>query len=541
MKQYLDLLRHVLENGSERSDRTGTGTIGVFGYQMRFNLKEGFPAVTTEKLAWKAMTSELLWFLEGSDDERRLAEIMYGKDRSELNGKRTIWTDNANKQGKDLEYDDGILGPVYGRNWKFWNASSTTAFPVKRRTFNDDGVMFEREETQQVQPSTNKNVGKTFTNKFGQRYVVFGVGDFIPNGNSRKRSYNIQYTNTNSIYNVSSVGDGVSHRDGFEPTLYNVGLLGYYQKKKETADNKKLRRTWEMMISRCYNPKDSCYERNKNNSVVVCERWKVLSNFITDAKTLPGWFMYKSGQDMVLDKDYYGESNPYNPHTSVFVPFYWNRQHRGDAKSMVYHSTSGPVYFCTENDARHYFNKRSLSALLKIPNLVYYNSSDFVVRHKLPVDQISDLIHGLKSDPFGRRHIITGWNPTTLDNIALPSCHCFSQFYVNSNNELSCQLYQRSADVFLGVPFNIASYALLTHMLAQVCGLKVGEFVWSGGDVHIYSNHVEQVKEQLTRVPDTLPVLWMDHTITDIDSFKMDSFRLEHYYPQETIKAPMAI
>lgn len=298
MKQYLDLLRHVLENGSERSDRTGTGTIGVFGYQMRFNLKEGFPAVTTKKLAWKAMTSELLWFLEGSTNERRLAEILYGKPRSELVGKRTIWTDNAEKQGTALGYTDGELGPVYGSQWRKW-----------RHNF-----------------------------EFG----------------------------------------------------------------------------WD------------------------CEN-------------------------------------------------------------------SGGTEFWDE------------------------------------VDQIKNLIDGLKNDPFGRRHILTAWNVGEIDQMALPPCHCFSQFYVNSNNELSCQLYQRSADVFLGVPFNIASYALLTHMLAQVCGLKVGEFVWSGGDVHIYSNHVDQVKEQLTRVPDTLPVLWMDHTITDIDSFKMDSFRLEHYYPQETIKAPMAI
>ena len=298
MKQYIDLLAHILENGSERDDRTGVGTIGVFGYQMRFDLRKYFPAVTTKKLAWKAMSSELLWFLEGSDDERRLAEIMYGKDRSELQDKTTIWTANANKQGKALGYADGILGPVYGVQWRKW---------------------------------------------------------------------------------------------------------------KGEAD------TW--------------YD---------CE------------------------------------------------------------------TSSGDIW------------------------------------HE-EIDQIANLINGLKNDPFGRRHILSAWNVGELDKMALPPCHCFAQFYVNKDMELSCQLYQRSCDVFLGLPFNIASYALLTHMLAQVCGLKVGDFVWSGGDVHIYKNHVQQVQEQLLREPRELPTLWIDTSITDIDSFTMDSFRLEDYDPMDSIKAPMAV
>ena len=542
MKQYIDLMKHILEHGQERNDRTGTGTLGIFGHQMRFDLRKAFPAVTTKKLAWKAMTSELLWFLEGSTNERRLAEILYGKDRSMLYGKTTIWTANAEKQGKALGYDDGELGPVYGRNWKFWNAASTTAYPVKKRTFIDDGIMFVCELNRQVSAEKNKHIGKTYTNKFDQEYLVFSLGDFVSNGTKlKKRTYNIQYVKTNAIYNVSNVGDKSTHRDGFEPSVYGVGCLGYYTKKKESQINKKLKVTWEMMISRCYNPKDSCYERNLKNGVVVCERWKVLSNFIDDARNIPGWAMYKTEHDMVLDKDYYGQSNPYNPQTTVFVPFYWNRQQRDDAKSMVYNCPSGPIYFCTENDARHFFNKRSLSALLKVQNLSYFNNSDFVIRHKLPEDQIQNLINGLKNDPFGRRHIVTGWNPTTLDHVALPSCHCFAQFYVNADMELSCQLYQRSCDVFLGLPFNIASYALLTHMIAQVSGLKVGEFVWSGGDVHIYKNHMEQVQEQILREPKELPQLWIDTSIQDIDSFTMDSFRLENYDPMDSIKAPMAV
>ncbi len=305
MKQYLDALQHVLDNGEERDDRTGTGTIGVFGYQMRFDLREKFPAVTTKRLAWKAMASELLWFIEGSNDERRLAEILYGKPRNEITDKKTIWTDNAENQGKALGYEDGMLGPVYGVQWRKWE------------------------------------------------YIDVERGE-------------------------------------------------YYD-------------------------------------------------------------------------DYQGEIIEY-----------------------------------TEATTKH-------------------------------IDQLQNLIDGIKNDPFGRRHILSAWNVAKLDEMALPPCHCFAQFYVSAKGELSCQLYQRSADMFLGVPFNIASYALLTHMIAQVCGLKVGDFVWTGGDVHIYSNHVDQVKEQLTRIPGEHPTLWIDETITSIDDFTMESFRLEGYDPMPSIKAPMAI
>jgi thymidylate synthase len=157
------------------------------------------------------------------------------------------------------------------------------------------------------------------------------------------------------------------------------------------------------------------------------------------------------------------------------------------------------------------------------------------------VDQLLNLIDGLKRDPYGRRHIITAWNPAELDQMALPPCHCFAQFYVSADNKLSCQMYQRSCDMFLGVPFNIASYSLLTHMVAQVCGLGVGEFVHVLGDAHIYLTHVEQVKEQLAREPLPGPQLWINPKITDITQFTMEDFRLEGYNPMPSIKAPMAV
>jgi len=156
------------------------------------------------------------------------------------------------------------------------------------------------------------------------------------------------------------------------------------------------------------------------------------------------------------------------------------------------------------------------------------------------IDQISKLIKSIKNNPNSRRHIVSAWNPAFVDEMALPPCHCLFQFYV-ADGKLSCQLYQRSADVFLGVPFNIASYALLTMMIAQVCELEPGDFVHSFGDVHIYSNHFEQVTEQLTRDPRPLPQMIINPDVKDIFNFKYEDFEIVNYNPHPHIKAPVAV
>jgi len=158
------------------------------------------------------------------------------------------------------------------------------------------------------------------------------------------------------------------------------------------------------------------------------------------------------------------------------------------------------------------------------------------------IDQIAALIEGIKSDPTGRRHIVSAWNPGEIAKMALPPCHAFFQFYVDvEQGQLSCQLYQRSADLFLGVPFNIASYSLLTLIIAQVCGLRGGEFIHTFGDLHIYSNHLQQVEEQLSRHPRDLPTMRLNPQVSDIQDFRYEDFALEGYDPHPSIPAPVAV
>lgn len=264
MKQYHDLLKHILENGTKKTDRTGTGTISVFGYQMRFNLQEGFPLVTTKKVHTKSIIHELLWFIKGETNTAYLKE----------NGV-SIWDEWADANGD--------LGPVYGKQWRSWEA---------------------------------------------------------PNGQV--------------------------------------------------------------------------------------------------------------------------------------------------------------------------------------------------------IDQLKDVLNQLKKSPDSRRIIVSAWNVGELSQMALMPCHAFFQFYV-ADNKLSCQLYQRSADVFLGVPFNIASYALFTMMVAQECGLEAHEFIWTGGDTHIYSNHLEQVEKQLSREPRKLPKMTLNPDVKSIFDFKFEDFTLSEYDPYPGIKAPVAV
>lgn len=313
MQQYLDLCKHVLETGVKKEDRTGTGTVSVFGYQMRFNLNDGFPLMTTKKTAFRLISSELLWFLKGDTNIKTLIE-----DRN------PIWDEWAFEQ---------------------WATSS-------------------------------EYTGPDMSN-FGRR----------------------------------------ASQDPEFAAVYKVEM-----------DSFKMR---------------------------------------------------------VLE----------------------------DEEFATKYADLGPVY-----------------------GKQWRSWSD----GKESIDQIANLIDGIKNNPDSRRHIVTAWNPSEVDQMALPPCHLLFQFYV-ANGKLSCQLYQRSADIFLGVPFNIASYALLVHLIAHECNLEVGEFIHTLGDAHIYSNHIDQVNEQLSREPRTLPTLKLNTKGKSIFDLETEDIELENYDPYPRIKAPIAV
>lgn len=303
MKQYLDLCKHVLENGIEKEERTGTGTISTFGYQMRFDLSEGLPLLTTKKMHSKAIIYELLWFLQGNTNIKYLVDNgvnIWNADALRKYNSKVAFTMDINEFKEKIKSDEdfaaihGELGPVYGKQWRSW-----------------------------------------------------------------------------------------SHME---------------QQSKDGA-----------------------------------------------------------------------------------------------------HTLS-----------------------------------------KVTIDQISDVIRQIKTNPDSRRLIVNAWNVAEIEKMTLPPCHCMFQFYV-ADGKLSCQLYQRSADVFLGVPFNIASYALLTMMIAQVTNLKVGDFVHTFGDVHIYKNHIEQVKLQLTREPLNLPTMILDKDVKNIFDFKYEHFNLENYISYPAIKGDVSV
>lgn len=303
MKQYLDLLRHVLDHGQPCEDRTGVGTLKTFGYQMRFDLNAGFPLLTTKKVATKAIFHELLWFIRGDTNIKYLVD----NDVKIWNE----WPFQRYLKANNLEKDF----PMYSDAWK-------------------------------------------------------------------------------------------AEMDRF------VGLI--------------------------------------KTDAVFAEKWGDLGPV-------------------------YGKQ--------------WRRWVGPD----------GTIH-----------------------------------------DQLKDVVERIKKDPHSRRLVVSAWNPGEIGSMALPPCHCLFQFFV-SDGKLSCQLYQRSADIFLGVPFNIASYALLTHMVAQACGLGVGEFVHTLGDTHLYKNHFDQAREQLSRDPRPLPMLSLNPTVKDLFAFTMEDITIEMYNPHPAIKAPIAV
>lgn len=306
------------------------------------------------------------------------------------------------------------------------------------------------------------------------------------------------------------------------------------------------KKTWEGMIARCYDKNSISYPQYGAKGVYVCNRWLEYKNFSDDVKNIPGFVNKETSTDTryVLDKDLRGSGFVYSPDTCCWIT---------DKENCTLNSNK---LYTVERDGVYYtFNNiSSFCEEHKIPSNNFkdclYGKNPLVTRHGFSlikvetinkgVDQIANLIERIKSKPEDRRLIVSAWNPAYTELMALPPCHCFFQCYVN-NGALDLQMYQRSADLFLGVPFNIASYSLLLMMIAQVCGLKPGRFIHTFGDVHIYSNHREQIKEQMRREPYWEPKVTLNPEINNIFDFKFEDIQLEGYVAHPPIKAEVAV
>lgn len=475
MKQYLELANDVLTNGQAGDDRTGVGTISKFGARMVFDLAKGLPLVTTKKLPFKSLVSELLWFIEGSTDERRLAEILYGTSRYELDddSHKTIWQANCLAKRDNLRFNGYNLGNMYGMYWRRLPIHNPSEYVlIKRKT---PSIVPYKIKHPDIPYKKSEHSGKVIKTKSHGEYVVLGgcTEDSL--------KHVVKFKDTG--YTLSTVlSRGVVDR----LLDKGAGYLGYSVIEDNTTTTA-LMRTWLSLMANAY---DS-----------VCTSWHNFSEFHKDVFSIPNFQEYvDSGYEYVLTKEYYG-SDFYSKDTCIFVP-----------------SNVHDIIYDIQDDS----------------------NSEFVFRPKIFHDQLQDVVDSIGDITRNRRLVIDSWNPEYDKNAVLAACHPLFQFSV-SNDKLSCQVYMRSNDVFLGAPFNIASYALLTMMIAQVKGLGFGEFIYTIGDAHIYNNHVGAVLEQLYREPYDPPKVWLNPDIKNINDFTMSDIKLIDYKYHPSIKAPMAV
>lgn len=427
MKQLQELYKKILDEGIESTDRTGVGTIKLIGQQMRFNLKDGFPAVTTKRLAWKAMTSELLWFIEGSHDERRLCEILHGTRDWE---KKTIWTDNVkDRSSKDPNRFNGeTVGNMYGMNWRFQPCEPHGYQYIERKTYIDDYI------ENHICPEINGIFNGIKIHKSAK------CGDYEVLGKNNDDIV-IRFINTGSYKIITRTSKNI--KDFFQPSVEGIGYLGGVI--PDTLTARKLYQIWKDMIIRVYNPRKNHVSYEK---VTVCKRWHNFMNFYNDSFSLWGFQEFvDSGYSHQLDKDYYG-SNIYSPDTCIFISSSLNKTLNGGGHGFKIYLYQGNVFY-SRTDLQEF---RGLSRKANLPDdlTILEDTTTHVVRPKIYVDQLQRCIDLIKNNPYSRRIVITSWNSRDIENAALGMCHPLVQWFV-MNGKLSCSFYMRSSDTFLRI------------------------------------------------------------------------------------------
>lgn len=538
---YLKLVEDILENGVLKPNRTGVDTLSVFSRQLRFNLEGGsIPLLTTKRMHTRSIIYEILWYLKGTGSGKYLKEH------------------NVNIWNEWMDEDDH-LNRVYGYQWRRWPVpENNQPVVIPQKPYHGINAPFVHEQVKNLEPSFTGNpryddiIGKTFISpKYGE-YVV--ISKETSNGD-RNSFYKIQFKETTSVINVSRPQIKANQvRDPWKKTVANEGCLGKVQNRRRLPYQIKAYNLWYNMMRRCHDPALLPeYLLYGENGIFVDQSWRCFSNFLHDIRYLPGFDSWiKSPNKYSLDKDYYG-SSCYSKDTCVFVSNKYSKQlcnHDGSKivatkNKQTLESTSAKE-LATQigcygqqiiDCLNHPVTNKSVHGY-KVSKIHPPNGTKF--RKQIFVDQIASLIDTLKKNPNDRRLIVSAWNVSQISAMALPPCHYAFQFYV-ANNKLSCMLNQRSADTFLGVPFNIVQYSILTHMIAQVTNLEPGEFIWNGGDVHLYVNHLEQCNLQLSRKPYPAPTLSLNTNITNIDDFTYDDFEIVGYQHHQTIKAPVAV
>ena len=529
MKQYHDLLQHVLDTGDRREDRTGTGTISSFGHMLRFDLQEGFPLITTKNMFWRGVVGELLWFISGSTNANELEE-KYGVK---------FWREWADP--------DGSLGPVYGEQLR---NIRTSAWVTPKRYTPEPAVIPTFDKTVEVE---NGGVGKTAmlgvtvdTLRSGRATAIKEV---VRPGKRTRLIVKFHDTGFEREVTYGDVQKGMLW-DPYSPTVFGVGMYGEYDEDDEF--NPLLKDTWRDMIRRCYYEGCKHYRSYGGKGVHVSPEWLIYANFQRDVKKIPSWVQKVVYPDQYsLDKDILYASNRYSKETCIWAKKEEQALNTSTNLPFTAVSPEGKTHlFPSIGDANRRFGlnlsavHRCLFGKLhkhhKWTKFQHINNEDKVLRTRV-FDQLAEVIANIKVDPTSRRHVISLWNRHDIDKMNLPPCHGnIIQFYVE-DGKLSCMMYQRSADIFLGLPVNIASYALLTHMIAQITQLDVGELIISLGDAHLYADHVEQAKLQLTREPYPLPQLRIKRKVTDIDDFKYEDFEVVGYQAHPHIKARVSV
>ena len=507
-QQYLGLLQDILDNGEEQADRTGTGTLSVFGRQLRFDLSgEDFPLYTTKRIYWKGVAYEMLWMIKGDTN------IKYLQD----NGVH-IWDEWA-----DCNLN---LGPVYGHQLRNFGGKYKNIYQPK--------------------PCYKEFHSPVQTNDSMKLFDSLNYGKFIVLNESNKEAVVIQFINTGNI--VTTRSDKIrtgNVKDFMYPSVYGIGISGIPTNSFDES-MRLLYRKWSHMIKRCYHKKYDNYKYYGGKGVYVDDRWLCFTNFSKDSKKLLGWDE-NNIQNLELDKDQIGTGFCYSRETCKWATKKENIRAKYQHLTYTINLPNGgrASFSCAAEFAESHpvKNMGNFNSLLRGERSICEGYTlHSICDSSIGVDQLSSVINSIKNNPFSRRHVITLWNPSDLNYQALHCCHGTAiQFHVNKNRELSCLMNQRSNDLLLGNPFNVASYALLTRMIAQICNLKPKELIHSIGDAHIYLNHIDQVKEQLSREVRSTPKLKLNKKIKDIDDFQFEDFEIIDYNPHPAIKAPVAV